>query len=364
MRNLDVEDVDLVASIYEAGAMPEKWPDALKGIAASCGALGAILMCADRGFARKTTSRGFEGVVQDFAESEWVHSNPRIGKLMDYLPHAGFVTDAMLHSKQDLANLPIYTEFFIPRGMEAGAATAIYGASGDGIILTLEGFASHEKANSVTVYLDRLRPHLARSALLSWQLSLQQAQAAVEALEMIGNPAAMLGLRGQIIAANKLFEAAIGNSVLDFSDRIRAADKRADAHLALSIDRLLQNQSGSSLAIPDINTGLSAAMHLLPISGEALDVFQRSSGLAILAKIESSTLPNADLLEALFDLTPAEAKLARKIAASKTIKQISVEQNISVETVRWHLKNLMQKTGQSRQSDLLQLVKAQAHPKG
>lgn len=357
-------NIDLIASIYEAGAMPDKWPDALKSITASCGAKGAIMICADRGFSRTTSSRGFEEAVQEFAESEFAQNNPRIGKLMEYLPHPGFITDAMIHSPDELENLPIFKNYFRPRGLEAGAATAIYGASGDGIILTMEGFEDHSNAKYSVSQLDSLRPHLARSALLSWQLSMQQAQAAVDALEIIGNPAAMLGFQGQIISTNKMFETSIGSLVLDSKERIRAADSRADPYLANSIENLLRNQSGSSLAIPDKTTGVSAAMHLLPISGVARDVFQRSAGLAILAKVESSTLPNANLLEALFDLTPSEARLARKIGQSKSLQSIASEQDISTETVRWHLKNIMQKTGQNRQSDLAILVKAQAPPKG
>lgn len=361
MNNSEVNS-DLIASIYEAGAMPEKWPETLTKVSSSFGASGAIMLCTEKGFDRKTTSKGFENIVEEFALSEWVDNNSRINKLMEYMPHSGFLSDAMLHTKDDLQDLPIYRDFLRPRGLDAAAATVIYGASGDSIILTIEGFDNHSKANESISGLDSLRPHIARSALLSWQVSMQQAQSVVEALEMIGNPAAMLGFRGQIITANTLFEKNLGNSILDFADRMRAVNSQADVYLEKSINDLVERQIGNSIAIPDTKNGISSAMHFVPVAGDARDVFQRSSGLVILAKTQSSILPNANLLEALFDLTSTEARLAQSIGQSKAIADIATEQGVSKETIRWHLKNVMQKTGQNRQVDLANLVKDQSLP--
>ena len=353
---------ELTASIYEAGAMPELWPNTLQSVASSCGAIGSVMICAEHGFDRSTASLAMQDPVEEFAASEFANNNPRIGRLMEYLPHPGFATDAMLHTPEELEYAPIFRDYFRPRGLAAGAATAIYGASGDGIILTMEGFGSHNDANSSLPFLNDLRPHLARSAMLSWQLSLKQAEAAVEALAMVGSPAAMLGFNGQIIAANSLFEPHIGPLFLDMKARIRAADSKADPHLADAVENLLINKSGHSMAMPDMRSGAQMVMHFIPIAGKARDVFQSAAGLVVLAKVESSSLPDASLLEALFDLTPREAMLGREIAAAKAVKTIAQENNIAVETIRWHLKNLMHKTGQAKQSDLAHLIKSQTPP--
>ena len=130
---------ELTASIYEAGAMPELWPTTLQSVASSCGAIGSVMICAEHGFDRSTASLAMQDPVEEFAASEFANNNPRIGRLMEYLPHPGFATDAMLHTPDELENTPIFRDYFRPRGLAAGAATAIYGASGDGIILTMEG---------------------------------------------------------------------------------------------------------------------------------------------------------------------------------------------------------------------------------
>jgi DNA-binding CsgD family transcriptional regulator len=360
---LEIES-GLLTNIYEAAAISEKWPDTLQQIAKSCDAKGSILVCAERGFDRSVTSKGLQEVVDEFAASRWASNNPRIGSLMNVLPHPGFVSDAMLQTSDDLQNLPIYKEFFIPRGLGAGAATLVYGASNDGIIVTLEGFADHQASNNAIDYLNALRPHLARAALLSWQLSMQRTQAGLDALGLIGNPAAALGNRGQLVAANDLFRDLVDDVFVDTSQRLRAKKPSSDIALDTAITELLQSGTGKSIAMTNPNTARSSAMHLVPVSGEAHDIFQNASGLVILAKSENANLPPSDLLESLFDLTPKEAAVGRKVALSKSLKTIATEQAVSVETIRWHLKNVMLKTGVNKQSELMQLITDQSPPLG
>lgn len=355
-------EANLIASIYEASAIPEKWPEALAKVAASCAASGSIMICADRGFDRHVAATGFQHLVDEFAASEWAADNARIGNLMEVLPHPGFVTDTMLHSEDDLKKMPIFRDFFIPKGIGSGAATVIYGASNDGIILTIEGFENHAKARSSVEYLNALRPHLARASMLSWQLSMKQAQAAVDALGLIGNPAATIGKKGQVLVTNRLFDDLIDIVFSDASSRLSAKDRQADHNLKEALNELLQQGNGKSIAMPNPETGMTNAMHLLPVTGEVHDVFQGASGLIVLARSDKANLPPTDLLESLFDLTPAEAAIGRKIAASKSLREIAAEQDVSVETVRWHLKNLMMKTGTRKQSQLIMLITGQALP--
>ena len=59
------------------------------------------------------------------------------------------------------------------------------------------------------------------------------------------------------------------------------------------------------------------------------------------------------LLRSMFDLTPAEARLARNLAAGRSLRQAADEAGIAYETARWHLKILFQKTGTRRQAELV-----------
>lgn len=352
----------LVADIYEAGAMPDRWPQLLHDIARLKGAKGGILMCSNNNVRLRTCSAEIEDVVVAFEKEGWAENNSRTGRLMTRQHYPGFLSDAALNSQEDLETLPLYTDFLTPRGMAAGNATMIQGAAGDGLILTIEGFESHALSNEAVNFLDNIRPHLARAALLSGQLSLKRARVAVEALALIGTAAAMLDHSGRILSANKLFEAELDMRLLDGRERLSVKHKPSDSQLAVAIKKLVKENAGSSIAISDAEGGAPIALHLVPIAGDARDIFEMSSGMAILSAAENGLLPNADLLQSLFDLTPAEARVARAIGGARSVQEIAIEQGVGIETVRTHLKRAMGKTGKSRQTEFAMLIKNQTSP--
>jgi len=65
----------------------------------------------------------------------------------------------------------------------------------------------------------------------------------------------------------------------------------------------------------------------------------------------------------LYKITPAEARLAAKLAALRTVEEAADDLGISVSTARTQLKTVFGKTGTRSQSELLMLLAtgAQAH---
>jgi DNA-binding CsgD family transcriptional regulator len=71
------------------------------------------------------------------------------------------------------------------------------------------------------------------------------------------------------------------------------------------------------------------------------------------------TLPQAppvELVQSLFDLTPAEARVARGLASGKTVTDIATDSGVSRETIRTQLGRVMEKTGCNRQADVVALL--------
>ena len=67
-------------------------------------------------------------------------------------------------------------------------------------------------------------------------------------------------------------------------------------------------------------------------------------------------LPDAGQLSAVLCVSGSEARLALVLAAGQTVKAFAQLQGCSLHTARTHLKNLMRKTGCSRQMELVQLI--------
>lgn len=348
-------DETLVDAIYEAGAIPELWPSVLDKLADLVGARGGNVIYARPGGQQiRASSPSIEQVVREFEAQGWGARNSRLDRYLARPPHAGFLTDSDLHSEEELRTLPIYAEFLTPRGAAAGAATLVRGVVDDTLAITMEGFADHAASREAIPVLDSLRPHLARAATLSGRLAMERARAAVEALAMIGTPAAMLDAQGRLLIANKLFEPALGKSMLDLRSRLKLNDARSDKRFSEAVSRLLAIHEGSSIAV-DLDSQ-RVAMHLLPVRGSARDIFSSAAGLLVLSDTADGRLPQQDLLQALFDLTPSEARIAREIALGSGITAVASAAGVSRETVRSHLKAIFEKTNTRRQGELAMLL--------
>ncbi|MGH7486823.1 MAG: helix-turn-helix transcriptional regulator, partial [bacterium] len=64
------------------------------------------------------------------------------------------------------------------------------------------------------------------------------------------------------------------------------------------------------------------------------------------------------LVQSLFDLTPAEARVARSLACGKTVEDIATDGGISTNTIRTQVRGVLEKTGCNRQVDIVALLTA------
>ena len=94
----------------------------------------------------------------------------------------------------------------------------------------------------------------------------------------------------------------------------------------------------------------------MPIRRAAHDIFSSAQVLLVLTAVVAPDAPLTEMLHGLFDLTPAEARVARGLAAGMSVEEISLKGAISRETVRTQLKGVMAKTATTRQADLVRLL--------
>jgi len=58
----------------------------------------------------------------------------------------------------------------------------------------------------------------------------------------------------------------------------------------------------------------------------------------------------------LYELTPAEVRLTRNLLDGDTLKESATKQGVAITTARSHLKAVFQKTGTSRQAELIRCI--------
>jgi PAS domain-containing protein len=146
--------------------------------------------------------------------------------------HAGFVTDLDVFTRDELDLEPIYRDMWRPRGAGWGAMTAIPIPTGENVSFVVVRLTERGPVERAVVQkLDELRPHLARSALLSARLQLERARVASETLAALGLPALVLNEQGKVLAANSLIEALTGYVRWRAQDRVSLKDRAADSLL-------------------------------------------------------------------------------------------------------------------------------------
>jgi DNA-binding CsgD family transcriptional regulator len=342
-------DSALLDQIYEAAAVPETWPQVLEQLGAMVQTrhMALVVLDVDRRVNYAATER-YRPVVQHFAESASRHDNPRPRRALSS-GHAGFLTDLELFSRAELDRDSVYRELLFPNGLRYAAGSVIPVPTSDILVFDI----SREEMG----LLDQYRPHLARAALLSHRLGLRTASGATEALQLVGLPGAALTATGRVLVANPLFEQLAPRVAAGALDRVQLASKPAQEALKLALGAAAGDHAAiRSIPIPAEEGEPALIAHLVPIRRAAHDIFAKAEFLLVLTAVVAPDAPLTEMLHGLFDLTPAEARVARGLAAGLSVEEISLRNAISRETVRTQLKGVMAKTSTTRQADLVRLL--------
>lgn len=363
-------DEKLIDRIYEAAVLPDLWSAVLDDINVAGDGHASFLFAATKEQTTKwITSAGGDIFVQAWQNYLAEGGSPRNDRAYRLIAagHPGFLGDLDVYTREEMDREPVFTHFLRPRGWGWGAATAVHIPNGNTLAFSVERRLDAGPVDRATVArLDALRPHLARAALVSSRLAFERARAAVGALDVIGLPAAVLSDSNRILAANPRLEAITPDIVQDRRHRVALADRDADALLAGSLARLAMPGSDGgvrSLPVPASHDHPPMIVHLIPIRLAARDIFYSASAILVVTPVTPAEAPAAEILQGLFDLTPAEARVARGIAECQTVEQMAASLGVSRETVRSQLKAALAKTGTVRQTDLAALLLGASLPR-
>jgi DNA-binding CsgD family transcriptional regulator/PAS domain-containing protein len=215
----------------------------------------------------------------------------------------------------------------------------------------------------------RVHPHLVRAFRLAEDLAAMGGlHAGLETvLEHSPYALALLGNDGNVVRMNRAAERLVADqrAVRVINGRVVASqfsdDRALQALIAAATSRTPPRSGAMSLRSPDHALPLKAQVS--PISAEPASIFEAPRGA--LLSISDPNLASAQSAEAMrlrFQFTPAEARVALQAAEGRSAREIAADLKLSVNTVRRHLQMLLEKTGASRQADLVRLLMSGAAP--
>jgi len=350
---------DLIDDVYEAAAVPDLWEALLDNVAGRLGAAGGLVFVAN---VQHTGWLGSGAVAPFFADFVADGDpNPRAQRAVAR-NHAGFLRDQDLFTAEEMDRDPVYARLR-RSGFGWCTGTVIQAPGGDSAIVTWErAFKDGPFAVKTVAALDPLRAHLARAVLISGRLGLERARAAADILGTIGLPAAVLSRSNRMLAANELLERLIPHVVHDRPSRFGLADRRADTLLGQSLLQLDCRTAEPVRSIPIAATSQTQAaiVHVVPVRGAGRDIFAAASCVVVITTLAHREIAPDQVVQGLFDLTPAEAKVACRVATGLTVDEIAGEAGCAVGTVRQQLKSVFAKTGVSRQAELVGILAGSA----
>jgi DNA-binding CsgD family transcriptional regulator len=344
--------------IYECAFIAEGWPSVLGQLADLTGAVGGGIFMLNGDLENWTASQGLAETMSAFVKGRILHQMNRPTRV-DAVGQHSFITEADAFKLEELDDHPLYRDFLRPRGLGWSARTSVRLPTGDSIILTMErAQAAGPIPPESLIGINALRPHLARAAFISARMRLENAKTATQTLAMLGLPALVLNQNGRVIAANRLIENLKDTLVYRAQDRVALTDIRADQLLSQAIINAADDEFAVpySFSVSNVAGQASMVAHVIPVRGQSRDVFLRSAAVLILTPVSSPTMPNVDVVQSLFDLTPAEAKVARFIAQGETVEDIAATNSVSINTVRAQMRGVLEKTGCTRQVEVANLL--------
>jgi DNA-binding CsgD family transcriptional regulator len=356
--------LDLIECIYEAAFVPELWNAVLQEACnLSKSASAQIFIFSENELPRGTTLENLRPLFDSFINGQTWKFCDSVQKMCAVQP-ASFVNVDDFMTQEEIARDParIMLRQF---GIGAHLCTAVAMPTGELATYVFQRWMKDGKHRQDEIdRLDALRPHLARAALVAARLRFKRAEATASTLEIMGLPAAVLSSSGRVMAANNRLQRMDAAFLPVAHGGLAIANADANQLFQRAVIGMHQAMTAvCSIPVPAIDNEAAFVVHLLPLRRAAHDVFAGADMLVLATPIAPTKLvPSANLLNALFDLTPAEARLAVDLADGLTLAESALRHAVTVKTARTYLERIFRKTGTCRQGQLVNLLKAVQPP--
>jgi DNA-binding CsgD family transcriptional regulator/PAS domain-containing protein len=284
------------------------------------------------------------------------------------LPPGKVVTQAELVPDEELLASEYYHNYLEPIGIFhiLGVDTV----EPDGLMARLRVARRLEEAPFERQHkelCERMVPHLQRAIQIHARLNRMESERALYAgaVDQLTVATVILDEQKRVLSRNSVAETILDDKDgLSVVEQVLQADNRgANEQLqqlvkdAVSAQISGETSMARALRIPRPSGKADLGLVVRPIPASEWSEGQSSPCVAVfISDPQMQEDSSRQLLAELFELTPAEANLAIKLARGLSLAEVSEEQNISQHTARAQLKSIFSKTGVTRQAELVRLV--------
>jgi DNA-binding CsgD family transcriptional regulator len=348
-----------VDDLVSAAILAEGWEDALERFAVAAGARDAVLMRnGPHRMVAAVTTAGAASAVADFAAGR-APPNSRYRRVIN--PHRhGFRIDHDDYSDDELARDPFYQEFLRPNGVFWHANTVLAPGADEYVELSLKRrieLGPYQPADRAM--LDSVLPELHAAARIAKGVLDAEARGMAWLLGRRGGPIIELDWKGRVLPGQTAGEDNPFCPVRIMRHRLVATDRTAELLVDHAVAGAVTRPGRLGLAALTGADGRRYLLQVHPVPGRARDIFASAAALALL--IERDRKPatlRTDLAElrTAYGLTEREVNVVALLAEGLDINAIAARLGIRPNSARSYLKDALQKTGATRQAELVALV--------
>ena len=220
-------------------------------------------------------------------------------------------------------------------------------------------------------FLDQLVVHLKRIAVIQRYIFEFSSKAIIgySLIDKLSQPIILINLDCKVVhlntSAQQLIQKTKVVNICDdqlllpqpFQQKLASNLQNIECLFRQKSDQLHDVIKDGCIKLDDGNGGKIYIFATLLISEHELKTFGiRPTVMLTIYHPKYSPTINSHLLHTAFNLTPAESRVAILLLEGFVAKEISIKNNVSIDTVRKQIKEILRKTDTNRQSDLVKLL--------
>ena len=374
MATIDGEILELVGGIYDAALDRERWHDALDRVRRYFHFHNTVLGVVRYGHEPMAFTVPVNVPQQYLAlmNEEYNEEVMRVWGGPEQIARYPLEEPIVMLEVTDLDELrtnKYQRDFGAPQGLIDHVAIAL---TRDRQQVGNVSFGRHEEVGPITddvvLGLRQLAPHLRRAALITGILEEERKARTMfeQVLSELRSGVVLVDRRTYIVYANPAAHATIegGGSLRNLQGKLEMRGETVPGQLQIAIERAAEGDiplGRRGIAIPGTRAdGTPFVAHLLPLGDRTVRTGMPGEAVAALFIADRDEDPRfvVDAATLLYSLTPTEARTFEMIVAGYTSAEIASAMAISANTLKWHSRQLFEKTGQHRRSDLVRLASA------
>jgi DNA-binding CsgD family transcriptional regulator/PAS domain-containing protein len=370
-----VEISSLIGDIYDAALDATMWSCVLQRMCRFVGGSASTLYSEDS--ATKTGKShytwGFDRRYGWLYYDRYIKHNP-FTTAQVFFDVEEVISVADIVSHEEFRETLFYKEWVRPQGfVDAASAVLEKSATSYAAVSVIRHERHGVIDDDARARMSVLVPHIRRAVLIGQVIELHKAEASTLADTLDGLSAGtfLVDATGRIVHANR-----VGQNMIGEASAVRAATGRllacdAVANQALHGIFALADSGDEAVGIKGIAVPLAAregddhVAHVLPLtSGQRRKAGKPYAAVAAVF-VRRAALDAPSPLEAIakrHQLTPSELRVLLGIVEVGGVPEVAKTMGLSDTTVKTHLRHVFEKTGTTRQADLVKLVARFANP--